>query len=111
MGTPVTRAPHTVRVSCNFLGGSLPSHTRWDFKNTWVAFDFTMLRSGVRPLVEAAAMSEVPAEWRRLHCFGEEIFDDGGAFLCVDEGDGSIHRFDGELDEPDSLLNSAALQF
>ena len=53
----------------------------------------------------------MPKDWDRYRVFGDEHFDNGGAFICIDETDDSIRRVDVELDQSVGLFSASVSQF
>ena len=93
------------------LTASLPEQTKWRLRETWVSFNFSRLKHSLLPVTSERTLGAIPEEWSRYRVFGEEYFENGGAFVCVDEVDGSIQRIDVELDDPVSLFSTSANQF
>ena len=90
---------------------SLPTHARWEFRETWVEFDFLRVVADFRDIKDADISGDIPAEWLSFRVFGEETFSNGSALLCINGADGSIIRLDVELDDPVSVLNSGMSRF
>ena len=90
---------------------SLPNESKWQFRDTWVSFDFSRLRRSLPCITQEPITGTIPQEWQRYHVFGNELFENGSAFLCFDELDGSVRRIDVELAQPVSLMNASICQF
>lgn len=91
---------------------SLPNQAMWQFREVWVSFDFSRLKKRLLPVTaESIVGGALPTEWLRYQVFGDERFNNGGAFVCIDEMDGSVVRIDVELEKPLSLLNTSVDRF
>lgn len=94
------------------LSDSLPDHARWQFRDTWVSFAFSRLKTSLLSVTDEQLVGgTMPIDWRRLRVFGDERFENGGAFVCVDESDGSVRRIDVELNDPVTLFSTSVAQF
>jgi hypothetical protein len=91
---------------------SLPKQAMWRFRETWVSFDFSRLQKRLLPVTaECIVGGPLPVDWLRYRVFGDERFDNVGAFVCIDVVDGSVVRIDVELEKPVSLLNTNVERF
>ena len=94
------------------LKALLPEQAKWEFKETWVSFDFSRLKhSLIRVTDEQTVGPPVPADWHKYRVFGDEFFSNGSAFICIDETEGSVQRIDMELKSPIGLFATNTDQF
>jgi len=94
------------------LKALLPEQAKWQFKEDWVAFDFSRLKHSLfRVTDEQIVGGTMPVEWQKYYVFGDERFSNGSAFVCIDETDGAVRRIDVELDAPLGLFTTSAARF
>lgn len=73
---------------------------------------FGRLARGLTPLVaEPQVGPGVPPEWSPYVIVGDEQFDNGSAWYCIDRDTGHVVRVDPELDRPASLVNTTLPRF
>jgi hypothetical protein len=94
------------------LKALLPEQAKWQFKEEWVAFDFSRLEHSLsRVTDEQIVGGTMPADWQKYRVFGDEVFSNGCAFVCIDETDGAVRRIDVELETPLGLFATNTASF
>lgn len=103
--TPLVRLPTEESAplgpSIQYLRSmGFPSYLHLGNCGTELIFDFRSIGRGLTRLCDAEFNFDPPGEWGRYWVFGDETFPNGGAYWVLEEPDGVVYRFDGELDEP-----------
>jgi len=93
------------------LKALLPEQAKWEFKETWVAFDFSRLKRSLMRVTDEQINGTFPIEWSKYRVFGDERFSNGSAFICIDETEGSVRRIDLELEDPLSFFATNSGRF
>jgi hypothetical protein len=85
----------------------LPQRLIFSWEAREMELSFLPLASGIRLLRDEASYAELREEWSHYWIVGEEDFDVGGAWWCLDGRNGHVLRIDPELDDPVSLVNAS----